>query len=61
VLAKIVEGEKPDVIVLGKQSIDSDACQTGGLLAELLKMPQATFASKLTIKDKKATVRIKIF
>ncbi|KDO22809.1 electron transfer flavoprotein subunit beta [Saprolegnia parasitica CBS 223.65] len=55
-LAKIVEEEKPEVVVLGKQSIDSDACQTGGFLAGLLNYPQATFASKLTIADKKATV-----
>ncbi|KAG9408574.1 hypothetical protein AC1031_020430 [Aphanomyces cochlioides] len=55
-LAKVVEAEKPDVVVLGKQSIDSDAAQTGGFLAGLLNYPQATFASKLDIKDKTVTI-----
>ncbi|RLO13708.1 hypothetical protein DYB28_012111, partial [Aphanomyces astaci] len=55
-LAKVVEAEKPDFIVLGKQSIDSDAAQTGAFLAGLLNYPQATFASKLEIADKKALI-----
>ncbi|ETV93389.1 hypothetical protein H310_12647 [Aphanomyces invadans] len=55
-LAKVVESEKPDFVVLGKQSIDSDAAQTGAFLAGLLNYPQATFASKLDIADKKALI-----
>jgi len=43
---------------LGKQSIDSDACQTGAMLAGLLNYPQATFASKLEIDGDNVTVRI---
>jgi electron transfer flavoprotein beta subunit len=46
-LAKIVEKEKPDLILMGKQAVDSDANQTGQLLAEYLGWGQATFASKL--------------
>jgi len=45
-LAKLVEREKPDVVILGKQSIDDDQNQTGQYLAEKLGWPQATFASK---------------
>jgi electron transfer flavoprotein beta subunit len=46
ILAKLVEREKPDLILLGKQSIDDDQNQTGQFLAEKLGMGQATFASK---------------
>jgi electron transfer flavoprotein beta subunit len=46
VLAKLVEREKPDLVILGKQSIDDDQNQTGQYLAERLGVGQATFASK---------------
>ena len=39
--------ESPDLIILGKQAIDDDCNQTGQILASLLKIPQATFASKV--------------
>jgi electron transfer flavoprotein beta subunit len=45
-LAKIAEREKPDLVMLGKQSIDDDQNQTGQFLAERLGVGQATFASK---------------
>ena len=45
-LQKIVEKEKPDVAILGKQSIDDDQNQVGQYLAEWLGWAQATFASK---------------
>ncbi len=45
-LAKVVEQEKPDLVLLGKQSIDDDQNQAGQYLAERLAWPQATFASK---------------
>ena len=45
-IAKVVETEKPDVILLGKQAVDDDQGQTGQLLAEYLGWGQATFASK---------------
>src|SRR5205085_10710802 len=47
VLQKIIDAEKPDLVVLGKQSIDDDSNAVGQMLAELLGWPQATFASKL--------------
>ncbi|ACI64863.1 predicted protein [Thalassiosira pseudonana CCMP1335] len=40
-----------DLVLLGKQSIDSDCGQTGPLLAGLLNAPQATFAAKVTRED----------
>ncbi len=49
VLAKIVETEKPDLIVMGKQAIDDDSNAAGQMLAELLGWPQATFASKVEL------------
>ena len=45
-LAKVVELEKPDLVILGKQSIDDDQNQAGQWLAARLGLPQATFASK---------------
>ncbi|MGA7965472.1 MAG: electron transfer flavoprotein subunit beta/FixA family protein [Gammaproteobacteria bacterium] len=55
-LLKIVEEEKPDLVLMGKQAIDDDANQTGQMLSALWQRPQATFASKLEIADGKATV-----
>src|ERR1700685_2733274 len=46
-LKKIIEKEKPDLVILGKQAIDDDCNQTGQMLAALLNWPQGTFASKL--------------
>jgi electron transfer flavoprotein beta subunit len=47
ILKAIVEQEKPDLVIMGKQSIDDDSNQTGQMLAALLGWPQATFASKV--------------
>mgnify|MGYP001029975440 FL=1 len=46
-LKAVVEAEKPDLVVLGKQAIDDDCNQTGQMLAALLGWPQGTFASKV--------------
>ena len=46
ILQKLCEKEKPDLVILGKQSIDDDQNQAGQYLAERLGWPQATFASK---------------
>ena len=51
-LQKIVEKEKPDLVFMGKQAIDDDCNQTCQMLSALLNWPQATFASKIEIKDK---------
>ncbi|MCV2402631.1 electron transfer flavoprotein subunit beta/FixA family protein [Marinomonas sp. C2222] len=55
-LAKVAEEESPDLMILGKQSIDSDNNQTGQMLAALLDLPQATFASNLDIANNEAIV-----
>jgi electron transfer flavoprotein beta subunit len=56
VLRKLVDQEKPDVVLMGKQAIDDDANQTGQLLAAALDWPQATFASKVEISGTDVTV-----
>ena len=55
-LKAVADKEQPQLIILGKQAIDDDCNQTGQMLAALLGWPQATFASKVTIADGKATV-----
>jgi len=56
ILQKIIEKEKPDLVFMGKQAIDDDCNQTGQMLSALLNWSQATFASKIEIKDKKLEV-----
>jgi electron transfer flavoprotein beta subunit len=55
-LKAIVEKEKPDLVILGKQAIDDDCNQTGQMLAALLGWAQATFASKIELDAGKAKV-----
>ena len=55
-LKAVVEEEKPDLVLMGKQSIDGDNNAVGQMLAALLDWPQATFAGKLVIDGGKATV-----
>ncbi|MEX0740552.1 MAG: electron transfer flavoprotein subunit beta/FixA family protein [Pseudohongiella sp.] len=56
VLQKLIEKEGIDLVLLGKQSIDSDNNQVGQMLGALTGMPQGTFACKLEIADGKAVV-----
>ena len=56
IISKIAEDEKPSIILMGKQAIDDDSNQTGQMTSALLNWPQATFASKIEIEDKNATV-----
>ena len=56
ILQKIVEKEKPDLVFMGKQAIDDDCNQTGQMLAALMNWPQATFASKIEVKEKSLEV-----
>ena len=55
-LKALCEKESPELVILGKQAIDDDANQTGQMLAAMMNLPQATFASKVAIADGKATV-----
>ena len=55
-LQAVCAKERPELIILGKQAIDDDSNQTGQMLAALMDIPQATFASKVAFKD--GTLRV---
>lgn len=55
-LVKIIEKEKPDLVLMGKQAIDDDNHQIPQMVAELFGVAQATQANTITIKDKEAIV-----
>ncbi len=56
ILKGVAEAEQPGLIIVGKQAIDDDSNQTGQMLAALMGIAQATFASKIELGDGKATV-----
>ncbi len=56
ILKALVDKEQPQLVILGKQAIDDDSNQTGQMLAALANLPQATFASKVTVVDGRVTV-----
>jgi electron transfer flavoprotein beta subunit len=56
ILAKIVDAEKPELVITGKQAIDDDANQTGQMLAALLDWPQGAFASAVAKDGDKLSV-----
>jgi electron transfer flavoprotein beta subunit len=56
IIKALVDREKPQLVLLGKQAIDDDANQTAQMVAALTGMPQATFASKMTIDGGSAQV-----
>ena len=51
IIKAVSDKEKPDLIILGKQAIDDDCNQTGQIVATLLEIPQATYASELKKND----------
>lgn len=53
IFKKIADDEKPDLILMGKQSIDGDFNQTPQMLAGLLDYPQAMYASSIEFGDDK--------
>ncbi|EPC03900.1 electron transfer flavoprotein subunit beta [Litchfieldella anticariensis FP35 = DSM 16096] len=55
-LAKVVEAEQPQLVILGKQAIDTDNNQTGQMLAALTGLPQGTFASAVKVDGDKLQV-----
>ena len=55
-LQKVVEEEQPQLVILGKQAIDSDNNQTGQMLGALTNMPQGTFASIVKVEGDKVNV-----
>jgi len=56
ILKALIDREKPQLVLLGKQAIDDDANQTAQMLAALAGLPQATFASKMTVDGGSAQV-----
>jgi electron transfer flavoprotein beta subunit len=56
ILAAVFTREQPNLMLMGKQAIDMDENQVGQMLAALLDLPQATFASKITVENGLATV-----
>ncbi len=55
-LKALVDKEKPNLVIVGKQAIDDDANQTGQMLAALADLPQGTFASKIELADGRAQI-----
>lgn len=55
-LRKIVEKESPQLVILGKQSIDNDNNQTGQMLSALLNWPQGTFVSRIDLGENQVRV-----
>lgn len=51
ILKAIADKESPDLVIMGKQSIDDDSNQTGQMLSALLGWAQGTFASELDVAD----------
>ncbi len=57
-LAKVVEQQKPDLVILGKQAVDGDSNQVAQCLAEYLGWPSATFAMSVNLAADKKTVTV---
>ncbi|MFT3774244.1 MAG: electron transfer flavoprotein subunit beta/FixA family protein [Minicystis sp.] len=55
-LKTLVEKEKPDLVLMGKQAVDGDSNQAGQVLAELLDWPMATFAA--TIQEEQGSLLV---
>lgn len=58
ILAKIVERENPELVLMGKQAIDDDSNQAGQMLAALLGWPQATFASQVELAADQKSAKV---
>ncbi|MCW8876376.1 MAG: electron transfer flavoprotein subunit beta/FixA family protein [Kangiellaceae bacterium] len=56
ILKEVVTKESPDMVIMGKQSIDGDNNQSGQMLAALMDWPQGTFASEVNVADGKIAV-----
>ena len=55
-LKTLVEREKPDLVLMGKQAVDGDSNQVGQILAEQLDWPMATFAA--TIEEEQGALKV---
>jgi len=52
----VIDKEKPQLVITGKQAIDDDSNQTGQMIAALMGWPQATFISNITVNGDSAEV-----
>jgi electron transfer flavoprotein beta subunit len=57
-LSAVIQAEKPDLVLMGKQAVDGDANQVGQMLAGKLKLPQATFAASIEVGADKKSVTV---
>ena len=57
-LRALIEAEKPDLVLMGKQAVDGDANQVGQMLAGVLDLPQATFAASIELGADKKSVTV---
>ena len=57
-LAKLIESERPDLVIMGKQAVDGDANQVGQMLAGKLGWPQATFAATVELNADKTALTV---
>lgn len=55
-LKEVIAKESPEMVIMGKQSIDGDNNQSGQMLAALMDWPQGTFASEVNVEDGKVAV-----
>ena len=60
ILAAVFKQENPDLVIMGKQSVDTDNNQAAQMLAAKLGLPQACFAYKVELQDGKAVVQREI-
>lgn len=58
IFEKLYEKESPQLVLLGKQAIDDDSNATGQLLAGILDIPQATFASKVDVFESEGKIHV---
>ncbi|UTM60138.1 electron transfer flavoprotein subunit beta/FixA family protein [Photobacterium sp. CCB-ST2H9] len=56
IIHAVMKNESPDLVILGKQSIDSDNNQVAQMLAAIANLPQGTFASQIEVTDRQVNV-----
>jgi electron transfer flavoprotein beta subunit len=57
-LSAVIDAEKQDLILMGKQAVDGDANQVAQMLAAKRKLPQATFAASIELATDKKSVTV---
>ncbi|MBL1233547.1 MAG: electron transfer flavoprotein subunit alpha [Flavobacteriales bacterium] len=59
-IANYVKENNPDMVLLGKETIDYNGSQVGGMVAAILDMPYVSLASKLDMNGTTATIEREI-